>query len=145
MDTNQMDEMLAEDSGAGRPEEDAQILEALDEYVAGLDGKEAKVFSEKLSDPVFHRSMAKTLSEMAILIAGAAVLPDDADYIKLRRKVMLESRGDSPEAHRMRTHYLTHRQSVEMAPFLRSEAENERFRQRMDAFYKDYMEQTSYR
>lgn len=127
-------------------EDDVQLEEALSEYADTLDDSARKAFIAKLHDDKdFHVNMGKALSEMAMLIAGAAVIDDESEYSRLRRKVLFESRQDDEGVFTMRIYYLNNRHAVEMEAILDGDDEKSRYEERMQSFLDDYKQQHSYK
>lgn len=123
-------------------DEDRQLESALLEYADLLDDDVRDAFLGKLkAEPEFYASMSKALSEMAMLIAGAAVMDDDSEFLKLRKRIMFEARRDDSDMRSMRLYYLNNRHAVEMDQVLSNDAERARFEKRLEAFLADYMAQ----
>lgn len=119
--------------------EDDELENTLIQYANQLDDTSRSEFLEQLAhDTDFYMLMSKTLSETAMLFASAAVSDEDATFLKISRKIMSESRKDSPEATKMRLYYLTHREGVDLDTLLYTEEDKARFEARLESFLKDY-------
>lgn len=122
--------------------EDSQLINALLEYGKSLDSDEEAEFRQRLKeDQAYFNAMGKALSEMAMLIAGAAVIEDDAEFVKTRRRILFESRTDSEELRDLRLYYLNNRHAVDMEPFLDGEESRARSENRLADFLNDYKQQ----
>ncbi len=122
-------------------DEDRQLESALLEYADLLDEAERDSFIARLRDePEFYAAMSKSLSEMAMLIAGAAVIDEESEFSKMRKRIMFEARQDTAEMRSMRLYYLNNRDAVEMDRVMEGEAERKRFDARLKSFLADYAE-----
>lgn len=122
-------------------DEDRQLESALLEYADLLDEAERDSFIAKLrGEPEFYASMSKALSEMAMLIAGAAVIDEDSEFSKMRRRIMFEARQDTGDMRSMRLYYLNNRDAVEMDRVMEGDSERQRFDARLKSFLADYLE-----
>lgn len=119
--------------------EDHQLENTLVEYADTMEDAARTEFLERLeSDKDFYMLMGKTLSEMAMLIASAAVSDEEAQFVKIRRKILFESRQDQGAVREMRLFYLNNRQAVDMDPLIDGDDEQHRFDSRLQSFLEDY-------
>lgn len=125
--------------------EDRMLDTTLVEYADSMEAEARALFLERLDqDRDFYMLMGKTLSEMAMLIASAAVSDEEAQFLKISRKIMLESRKDTQPVRDMRLFYLNNRQAVDMGPLLDGEEEEQRFDARLLSFAEDYKQMPVY-
>lgn len=121
--------------------EDPQLDSALIEYANTMSDTDRVAFMDQLqNDPSFYQTMGDALSEMAMLIAGAAVIDDEPEYNKMRRHIMNNARHDTPAIKTMRLFYLNNRHTVDMAAVINGEAEEKRFDSRLASFLQDYLQ-----
>lgn len=123
--------------------DDSQLEKALLEYASSMDDEGARAaFLQRLKDDqAYYLDMGKALSEMAMLIAGAAVIDDDAEFSKMRRRILFESRSDKPELTSLRLYYLNNRHAVDMDSVIDDEESRKRFEARLIEFLGDYRTQ----
>jgi hypothetical protein len=122
--------------------EDLQLELALLEYAKSMEEPARTIFLQRLKDDQsYYLGMGKSLSEMAMLIAGAAVIDDDAEFVKMRRRILFESRGDDAELRSLRIYYLNNRHAVDMEQVLDGEEARQRFEARLTEFHEDYRQQ----
>lgn len=122
--------------------EDLQLEKALVEYAKDMNETERVSYLQRLKDDQsYYLSMGKALSEMAMLIAGAAVIDDDAEFVKMRRRILFESRSDSKELTDLRLYYLNNRNAVDMDAVLDGDDSKKRFEARLVDFLVDYKQQ----
>lgn len=122
--------------------EDLQLEKALVEYANSMEAEQRTEFLQKLKDDQsYYLSMGKSLSEMAMLIAGAAVIDDDAEFVKMRRRILFESRTDNAELTNLRLYYLNNRHAVDMDAVIDGDDSRERFEARLIEFLNDYQQQ----
>ena len=122
--------------------EDLELEKALVEYANSMEQADRINFLQKLKDDQsYYLGMGKALSEMAMLIACAAVIEDDAEFLKRRRHIMYEAREDSNELVKMRLYYLNNRHAVDMDAVIDGDAAKVRFEQRLKEFLFDYQQQ----
>jgi hypothetical protein len=122
--------------------EDLQLEKALFEYGKDMNEADRIAYHQRLKDDQsYYLSMGKALSEMAMLIAGAAVIDDDAEFVKMRRRILFESRSDSKELTDLRLYYLNNRNAVDMDAVLDGEESKKRFESRLVDFLDDYKQQ----
>lgn len=122
--------------------EDLQLELALLEYAKSMEDADRVTFLQRLKDDqAYYLSMGKALSEMAMLIAGAAVIDDDAEFVKMRRRILFESRPDDAELRSLRVYYLNNRHAVDMDAVLDGEESRTRFEARLTGFHDDYRQQ----
>lgn len=121
-------------------DEDREIEGALLEYADLLDERERDSFLSRLrDDPSFFSSMSKSLSEMAMLIAGAAVI-DEREFNEMRKRIMFEARQDTPEIRTMRLYYINNHDGEALDRIMEGEAERKRFAARLKSLLADYAE-----
>ena len=120
-------------------EEDRQLENALIEYADSMDDDKREAFMNRVqNDKEFYFTIGKALSEMAMLIAGAAVIDEEAEFGKMRKRILFEARKDTPEVKTMRLYYLNNRHAVEMDAVLETESDKARFEERLRLFLEDY-------
>lgn len=119
--------------------EDHELDNTLVEYADTMEDVKRSAFLERLeSDTDFYMLMGKTLSEIAMLIASAAVSDEDAQFLKISRKIMADVKNDTPEVREMRLFYLNNREAVDMEPLIDGDDEQQRFDSRLQLFLEDY-------
>ena len=119
--------------------EDEELAKALKEYADSMDDLDRKNFLDKISeDKKFYFSMAKSLSEMAMLIAGAAVINDEDEFGKMRKRILFEARKDDSSVKTLRMYYLNNRDAVEMDAVLSGDDDRVRYESRLKSFLDDY-------
>lgn len=112
---------------------------ALIDYVETIEDPQRTAVMQRLeNEESFYMSMSKALNEMAMLIAAAAILDDEADFNKRRKLVLFEARTDVKEVQDLRLHYLNHRNEVDMERLLYEDDKKERFDRRLESFLNDY-------
>lgn len=122
--------------------EDLQLEKALVEYANSMPEEQHEAFLQKLKDdPSYYGSMGKALAEMAMLIASAAVMDNNAEFAKTRRRILFESRQDDSEIIALRVYYLNNRHAVDMEAVIENDAAQERFEERLQLFSEDYKQQ----
>lgn len=122
--------------------EDLQLELVLVEYAKSMDEAGSSAFLKRLKDdPDYYLSMGQAVSEMAMLIAGAAVIDDDAEFTKMRRRILFKSRFDNAELRLLRVYYLNNRNAVDMEAVLDGEEARKRLEVRLAEFHDDYCQQ----
>ena len=95
-------------------DEDEQLLAALTEYIGAMDKGEAHDFRARLAvDRVLLETIAKAMSEMAMLIAAAHVIEDDDEFDSVAEGVFGDAYFDGPDVQRLRTYYLENADMVD--------------------------------
>lgn len=119
-----------------------QLEKALVEYANSMAETARAAFLQQLKDDqAYFLSMGKSLSEMAMLIAGAAVIDDDAEFVRMRRRILFEARSDDTNIIALRLYYLNNRHAVDMDAVLDGEDSHKRFETRLAGFLEDYKQQ----
>ncbi len=112
---------------------------ALLDYVEGLEEPARSDIAQRLeTEEHFYAQMSKALNEMAMLIAAAAVLDDEAAFLKRRKLVLFEARTDVPEVQTLRMDYLNNRNEVDLGRLLTDPEKQKRFDVRLESFLQDY-------
>lgn len=119
---------------------DVQLERALVEYANSMEDEGRDNFLAQLkSDPSHFALMGAALSDMAMLIAGAAVMETEAEFNKLRRTILSRSRKDEGHVMSLRRYYLENRHAVDMDAVLAGDTDRESvFEARLEAFAEDY-------
>lgn len=124
-------------------EEDEDLSQALDEYIDSIENQDYKtqLMSFINSEEDAAKKLSNSISEMALLISSAAVLRDEEDYLKLKKKILFSSRQDSEHIKNLRLHYLNNRNAIDIEAILDSEDEKKEYHTRMNEFFSDYKNQ----
>ena len=122
--------------------EDIAFERVLIEYANSMEDADRTSFLQQLKDDrPYYVAMVKAISEMAMLIAGSAVIDDEAEFIKLRRRILFEARSDTGETTALRLYYLNNRDAVDMDAVLDGPESHKRFDVRLTSFLEDYTQQ----
>ena len=122
--------------------EDEQLERSLLEYgkkvlrPAGRDD----VADRLENDPDFFHAMGKALADMAWLIAAAAVVDDEIEFGRTRKRILGEARNEEQELIELRRYYLINRHQVDMTPVLSGPESQERLEKRLVTFLADFNE-----
>jgi hypothetical protein len=96
--------------------EKPQIEQAILDYCAKQSPAEnARLISLLETNPDFYVAMGKALSEAALYIAGSAVITDELEFQKMKRRVLFESRMDGRDVAAFRHFYLTDRNEIDVS------------------------------
>lgn len=119
---------------------DVQLEHALVEYANSMEDDVRNTFLDQLkTDPAYFALMAAALSDMAMLLAGAAVMETEAEFNKLRRTILSRSRKDDVHVMSLRRYYLYNRHAVDLGALLVSDTEREKvFEERLASLTEDY-------
>lgn len=115
--------------------EDQQLERSLREYGKIMRGADRADLAERMdSDPDFFHAMGKALSDMAMLIAAAAVVDDDVEFARTSKRILLEARQEEADLIELRRYYLVHRHKVDMGPVLNGPEAHARLEARLVEF-----------
>lgn len=122
--------------------EDDQLEIALAEYAREQTKLGLGDFVSRMAeDDDYKQRMGKGISEMAMLFAGAAVTHDEAEFAKMRRRILFEARKDDEDTKQLRHYYLDNHWKVDMDPVIDTEEDRLRYEERVKEFHKDYAQQ----
>lgn len=119
--------------------EDEDLSGAITEYIDSIsDSKYKEELSDMVEDKNLLKGLATAISEMALLLSSAAVLREDEDYQKLKKKILFSSRQDNDHIKKLRMHYLNNRDTIDIESILDTEEEKVEYNDRMEEFVTDY-------
>lgn len=119
--------------------EDEDLSGAITEYIDSIsDSKYKEELSDMVEDKNLLKGLATAISEMALLLSSAAVLREDEDYQKLKKKILFSSRQDNDHIKKLRMHYLNNRDTIDIESILDTEEEKVEYNDRMEEFITDY-------
>lgn len=121
---------------------------ALNEYLENLkeiDVKKEEALQKALaSDSKYKEKFTKSLMEMSLLISAAMVLEDDeddAEFKRIQKKILFNSRQDDKPISDMRLFYLDSiSPEEELNEILTEDSEKELFSKRIKGFKESYIE-----
>lgn len=122
--------------------DDDQLEIAMKEYVREQTKLGLGDFVLRLEqDDDYKQLVGKGISEMAMLFAGAAVTDDEAEFVKMRRRILFEARKDDEDTKQLRHYYLQNHWKVDMSPVINTEEDMARYEERVRQFHIDYAQQ----
>lgn len=120
--------------------DDEQLEKSLREYGSKVlrPAGRGDVADRLENDPDFFHAMGKALADMAWLIAAAAVVDDDIEFGRTRKRILGEARNEEADLIELRRYYLVNRHQVDMTPVLVGPEAEKRLEQRLSEFLADF-------
>lgn len=123
---------------AGLGDEMDRCEPALREYAGLLEAGQREAMLALLdTDPAFRVAMARAVTDMALLMGGATLIENEAEFVGVRESILERATADSPEVRAMRLYYLEHRAAVDVP--METRGEHDRCERRLLAFQADYL------
>ncbi len=144
MSTNKYDDIntILKETLEANPEIPSGIIQEYIDNLKTVDMQKALGLADLLKNKDFYTKFATSIMQMSLLLSAAMSIPEDgeqdAEFIKIKKKILFEARKDLKEIFEMRMIYLNNITPTELSHILIDEDEINTYLDRIDNFKKDY-------
>lgn len=144
MSTNKYDDIntILKETLEANPEIPSGIIQEYIDNLKTVDMQKALGLADLLKNKDFYTKFATSIMQMSLLLSAAMSIPEDgeqdAEFIKIKKKILFEARKDLKEIFEMRMIYLNNITPSELSHILIDEDEINTYLDRIDNFKKDY-------
>lgn len=144
MSTNKYDDIntILKETLEANPEIPSGIIQEYIDNLKTVDMQQALSLADLLKNKDFYTKFATSIMQMSLLLSAAMSIPEDgeqdAEFIKIKKKILFEARKDLKEIFEMRMIYLNNITPSELSHILIDEDEINTYLDRIDNFKKDY-------